>query len=506
MKKREVVVPIIFLLLLVALPVVMGWQQSDAGKVFGGFVFNPLDGNTYLAKMHQGWRGDWKFVLPYTAEQSAGSYLFLYYLFLGHLARLLHLPLIWMYHLARLVNTVLLALALQTFFMTVFAKNTKQARLAFWLALFGGGLGWLAALAGAFTADLWVAEAYPFLASYANPHFPLGMTLLLWILIQFAHPARLHYGWLQSFVLGIALSIVMPFGIVVAIFVGGLVTTWAIFTREPFVPWRALIALAGGGLFLVYQYFIILRDPVLAGWNAQNITTSPPLWDLLVSFSPALLLGIYAVLKIIKRNHDPAERLLLVWFICGGLLVYVPFDLQRRFLFAYFIPAAAMAIKGLTELMAGNGNRRWLTTILFSLSIPTMLIVVMTGLFAGKSNNPLLYYSTDEASAMEWVENNAPENALVLASPEMGLFIPAHTGRRVLYGHPFETVDAEAARKEVEQFFAGNFTLDWMTEQHIQFVFLGARERKFGSPVVLNGLPVVYRNNTVVIYAVEQVR
>ena len=35
---------------------------------------------------------------------------------------------------------------------------------------------------------------------------------------------------------------------------------------------------------------------------------------------------------------------------------------------------------------------------------------------------------------------------LILSSPEMGLFIPAQTGRRVLYGHPFETVNADAEK------------------------------------------------------------
>ena len=56
--------------------------------VFGGFLLNPLDGNSYLAKMQQGASGSWRFTLPFTPEPGEGAYLFLFYLALGHLCRL----------------------------------------------------------------------------------------------------------------------------------------------------------------------------------------------------------------------------------------------------------------------------------------------------------------------------------------------------------------------------------------------------------------------------------
>jgi hypothetical protein len=37
----------------------------------------------------------------------------------------------------------------------------------------------------------------------------------------------------------------------------------------------------------------------------------------------------------------------------------------------------------------------------------------------------------------------------------MGLFVPAWAGQPVVYGHPFETVDAEARKAQVEAFWAG---------------------------------------------------
>ena len=36
---------------------------------------------------------------------------------------------------------------------------------------------------GRLGADFWVAEAYPFLSSFATPHFALGLALLVWIFL-----------------------------------------------------------------------------------------------------------------------------------------------------------------------------------------------------------------------------------------------------------------------------------------------------------------------------------
>src|SRR5690606_21497761 len=58
-----------------------------------------------------------------------------------------------------------------------------RARLGAWLLFaLGSGLGWLAVPFGAFTSDLWVAEAFPFLAVLANAHFAPAMALMLGLL------------------------------------------------------------------------------------------------------------------------------------------------------------------------------------------------------------------------------------------------------------------------------------------------------------------------------------
>jgi hypothetical protein len=102
---------------------------------------------------------------------------------------------------------------------------------------------------------------------------------------------------------------------------------------------------------------------------------------------------------------------------------------------------------------------------------------------------------------MDWLRDHTPRAAVVLASPETSLFIPAWAGRRVVYGHPFETVDAERTRARVQTFFASatsNAERDAMLrEWKAAFVFVGPRERTLG----LGPGREVFRNATVTVYA-----
>ena len=73
------VVTVVFLVIL-TLPYLLAWAAAGSDWVFVGFLINPLDGNSYFAKMQQGAAGEWLFRLPFTAEPGEGSFLFIFYL------------------------------------------------------------------------------------------------------------------------------------------------------------------------------------------------------------------------------------------------------------------------------------------------------------------------------------------------------------------------------------------------------------------------------------------
>src|SRR2546430_4492768 len=90
------------------LPYLLAYLWTPPGHHFAGFFFIADDAATYLSKMRQGAAGSWSWADPYTSEAHGGVFLFSFYLLFGHLAALLHLPLIATYHLARISGTVAL--------------------------------------------------------------------------------------------------------------------------------------------------------------------------------------------------------------------------------------------------------------------------------------------------------------------------------------------------------------------------------------------------------------
>ncbi len=79
---------------------------------FMGILANPQDGATYLAKIGLGSQGEWLFHLTHTPEPHAGAAVFLFYLLLGHFARLIGVSNLLMFHLARVVTTLFMFSAL----------------------------------------------------------------------------------------------------------------------------------------------------------------------------------------------------------------------------------------------------------------------------------------------------------------------------------------------------------------------------------------------------------
>jgi len=482
-------------LALVSLPYLLAWRAAGTDYVFGGFLLNPIDGNTYLAKMLQGWQGDWRFKLPFTADPGAGAYLFLFYLGLGHLARLFNLSLLTTFHLTRLAGAAFLLWTLWRYFGQVFTA-ARPRKMAFALAALGSGMGWLLVLSGTPTSDFWVAETYPFLSSYINPHFPIGLALVLWLLMP---PLDRAIGGWRLAAIGagaLVLSMINPFGVVIALMVLGGDLTWRLVAKSWSWAafWRLLTVALLGLPVLAYDVWVTVVDPVFAGWNAQNLTPSPLVWDVLISLSPALLLaiaGLWGVLR--KRGRDEFQglgsasnfRSLFLWVGLGFILMYLPLGLQRRFMLGLYVPVAGLAALGL-EILAANRPRRYrfLIVATFFLACLTNLMIVFAGLQVANNHNPAFFLTRAEYQALDWINENTQSEALILASPEMGLFIPAYTGRRVIYGHPFETVDAENQEAAVTQFYAGKLSetqmQDFVVERRVDYVFYGPRERALG--------------------------
>src|SRR3990172_4331613 len=114
------------LLTVVLAPYLAAWRAQPSGFIFSGFLVNPTDGFSYLAKMRQGMGGSWLFHLPYAAEPGAGALLFLYYLLLGHIQRVLGAAPEVVYHGARVAATAGMLGAAYLFYPSTLAESRAR--------------------------------------------------------------------------------------------------------------------------------------------------------------------------------------------------------------------------------------------------------------------------------------------------------------------------------------------------------------------------------------------
>lgn len=493
-------------ILLITIPYVYAFRTGSMEFNFGGFLINPTDGHSYLAKMQLGFQGGWKFALPYTAETGEVAYLFLLYIGLGHIARIANLSLIAVFHITRVISAIFLLWTLNIGFKRIFNKPKMQT-LGFAIAALGSGVGWLAVVFGKFTSDFWVAEAYPFLSMYTNPHFSLGLGLMILALLP--DTGRQVRGYAM---LGIALGLVQPFAVVIVILVLSIQAVIELFkTRnratgrieEPINIKKLMLFGVGGGFVLLYQYSSILADPVLSIWNQQNITESPDLLDLVISLSPCLMLSILGAVKGWKNQQG---RLIIGWVAISLILIFIPWNLQRRFLTGIYVPLAGLSVFGVEAIIAKTSIKfRTVILILVCLILPTNIVVILSGIQAASSQDQKIYISSEVSEGLDWIKDNSEQDAIVLASGNNGLFIPSMTGRQTVYGHPFETIDAEKEKIFVEKFFQGDLSEEMSQDQldlkGVDYIFyevdlthdLARRMREMGNLLVFsNGKVEIY--------------
>jgi len=444
------------------LPYLAAWQLAPAGMHYTGLLINPFDGESYYAKMQQGARGDWLFHLPLTSEPHDGAFVYSFYLALGHAAKILGLSIPLVYHVVRLAASVFFLLVAYRFIMRFF-ERTQTRRAAFLMLGLSAGFGWLLAPLGLTTADLWVAEGFGFLSILVNPHFPLAMGLMLCTFMAIidlqANDGRNWQRLVGAAGAGLALSLVHPIAVPIVLAVLGafiLLLAW----REKRVPWREVI---GAGLVgiaaapvLIVTLIEFSTNPALAAWASQNLTPSLPPWDYALGYGLILVLAFGGIVIAVRRR-ERTDLFLIGWLGSVAVLLYLPFALQRRFITGLHVPLILLAALALEQVIWPRLRLRWrplVTGLLVGFTALTSFFVPLVAAIGVAQGRHPLVMTADEAAACAWLRDHTGWTDTVLTPPETGQFIPAWAGNRVVYGHPFETIEAETKQAEAAHFYS----------------------------------------------------
>jgi hypothetical protein len=492
---------------LVSLPYLAGWLLTPAGYHFTGLLVNPIDGHSYLAKIGQGAAGSWLFRLPYTSEPHEPVLVFTYHLALGHLAPA-NSPLtwVWLYHLARSFFGVAVLLA---FYGTAsfFMQDVAQRRLAFLFAGLASGLGWLVGSG----PDLTVPEAVTFASLLVNGHFGATSLLILLAIVGITVAPAGKRWWGLLVIVGASLAMIQPYALlVVGLAAGGWVTARGIQERRlPRLPSGRLVLVAlAASPILIYYLWMLRTNPHISRWMAQNITPSPPLWQWLSAYGILVPLAAAGAWRSATRR-TPADWLLLAW--AGGQLALMlfPISLQRRLSTGLHLPLCLLAAVGWREVIAHRlaaRRRRVLEAALLLIAFPSNLLLLLAGPHAVLTRDPYVLLSDDQWEAMAWLREQVPAEAVVLTDDELGTIVPAWGGgARVVYGHPFETLEAEDKRTAVNQFCSGRLSAEegasLLGRYGVQVIILQAGRCDPSS--LPPGFGLAWESETVSIYVAE---
>jgi len=517
---------------LTCLPYLVAWRLAPDGTQYTGLLVNHFDGESYYAKMQQGARGDWLFHLAFTPEPHEAAFIFTFYLALGQLSSALSLPLPLTYHLARVGAGIFMLLVAYRFIARCF-DQVRARRVAFLLLAFSAGLGWLLAPLGIITADLWVAEGFTFLSILVNPHFPLAIGLMLLVFIQVldagsslsssnvtdssSSSSRMTSVWpaIGTAAFSLVLAVVQPFAIPIMLAI--LAVYLAILTvQNRRLPSRQILLAGIAGLaaapVMVYDLYVYRANPALAAWSAQNLTASLPPWNYALGYGLILILAIAGIPTALRRRR-PVDLLLLSWIGAAVVLLYLPFALQRRFIMGLQVPLALLAAMGVEQVVwpRVRAKRRALVTgLIVGLSALTTAFVPLIAVAGVAQGKPPLVMSSGEAAAWSWLKANTSWTDTVLAPVDSGEFIPAWAGNRVVYGHPFETIDAEAKKAEVASFYSPEAAVAErravLDRYGVRYVFLGpgdpAANDRLGADAGALGLVPVWTGGGAILYRV----
>lgn len=490
---------------------------------FMGILHNSRDGATYLSKMRLGADGDWLVHFQHTPEPHDGAFIQVIYPLIGHLAGLTGVPVLVLFHVVRVVASLFMYLALYQMAATIWMR-VRTRRIFVVLVALAAGFGWLYAIvtSGRVDApDLSIPEAFPLQSTFANVHFPLAiacLALLISIVIDAFRPGvvdepRLNNSGVIAVFVSLALALLypqalVPFGSALILFAG---LRWLrkrrIDPRE--LSWLLVILLPALPI-AVYYGAIVFYNPAMAEWSRQNVTQAPSLLALVIGLAIPLLIAAPGIYRAARRLDSYDDRFMLIWLVVILVAIYLPTNIQRRFAVGLMLPLAYFGTRALEAFWFQQiSNRRWryrLLVVMLPLMALTHLFVLFVPTLPALINRPEqsqgLFLERDYVVAFDWIDRHTGPRDVVLASEIVSQWLPGWSGVRVVYGHPFETLQAETKKQQVMAWYESGQDCQQLLDMYaVRYIIYGPEEARLGEPVCLNDLQEAVRIGEVTIYA-----
>jgi hypothetical protein len=494
---------------------------------FMGALHDYEDGAASMARIRQGENGNFLMYFAHTPEAHTGALVHPIYALLGLLARFsIRSPILW-FHLGRMVVSAFMYIAIYQLGASIWVKvNTR--RIFFVIATIGSGFGWLYALltqlgGTGIALDLAIPQTSPFFSSAVNVHYPLTIACLAWLVSvivpifrpgEHTEPSVANEG-LLVFLVSLLLAFVypdalLPLGIA---YVLSVAIQWRgnrkVSARE--VRWGLWILVPALPL-VAYDILTVMNNPVVAAWVIQRGNRVPSVPMLLLGLGLPLIIALPALYRAFRRFEADGDRFMLLWLLSMIITMYLPLELSQYLIAGIMLPIAYFATRAIIDFWFERIKRRYRGWV-YVVSVPILMlshvfwlylpVFPIVGNWSNVSGNVL---EQDYVDAFDYLDGEIGRGTVILASPDVGAWIPVWTDGRPVYGHYAETVDAQEKKQGVEAWYtaSGDDCWDLLQRYNVRFVILGPRERRLGSGECVSNLILAASSNNVNVYAVPR--
>ncbi|MDD5340922.1 MAG: glycosyltransferase [Patescibacteria group bacterium] len=525
----------LILIAVTALPYLYGYLSRGDLYYTGAHIFSPVDTPVYYSYIEQAKDGHFLFGDLFSNELNEPRLFNPFWLLVGFVAKIFNLSAPIAVQVFRIILIPIFLFVLYKFISFFIGEKytVTRKKMCFLYSIFATGLGgffyyWLHAdmnNGNSFNLamDMWVPEASNFLIIFTSPHFIASITLIISIFYLFwlsLDTLKFRY----SIAAGLAALFLFgfhPFFIPTIYFISFVYLIFLFLKNKkidlkPILNYFLLVIISLPSA--LYYLYLLLTDSSLGVKAAQNICLTPGGINFFISYGLGLFFAIFAVVYLVESKRANNKLFfLIIWFWSSILLIYGPFNFQRRLTEGFQVPLTILAFIGFviiwdllkTKWKIFREAKLWQILPFFIFFFCFTNILVYYGDFRFLASKPeIVYIEKGTKTAMDWYRVNSGYEDTILASRIDGNLIPGVIGRRVFLGHDVETINYKQKLAEIMNFFGGNNDdqkkINFLKENRIDYLFYSVSEKRLGNfnPSVKNYLAKIYEKNGVEIFKV----
>ncbi|RIK42915.1 MAG: hypothetical protein DCC58_10345 [Chloroflexi bacterium] len=488
--RRPAVLLTIGVYLVTSLPYIYGYMRQTAEERFTGVVFDVVDTAQYYAWM-RAFTHNPLIANPLTPEDGAQRFFNLQWWLLGLLSGGSPLGATLVYQGLRVVALLAFAWVVYRFAELLFGQ---RAFFPFAVVMLSSGFGWMLVVAKQWTGELrWplsvqIAEPNTWFSAMAFPHLLVAAALMLGIYLVFLRaldtsnqqtgPAWLPQRPSWRLLAGLTgLSLVLGFShgydLLPVVVVPGVFVLAQVARSRSLTPGAWPLAAIGIGAAppAIYTLALTRLDPDWAGVLSQYGNAgvyTPALPQLVILMGLPLLLALPRLRPSEWRSATTAGQFVRCWMVAGFSLLYIPTDYQVKMLTGWQVPVCLLA--SMTLLNVAHEVRSTRPALSLRPLAKLVPVVVLGTLFLTnaylttwrvvdlrRADYPYFLTSGDVV-ALESLDRPEGAGAIVLSSPELGVWVPVYSDARPYVAHWAQTLRFLERRDQVAWFFAASTT------------------------------------------------